>query len=79
MAEPQTEFADQKAWLAHLARRGFTKLHVATRHVSTITEFDGLAITEFDVLPASASRLAVEGLGSGSGNWACGGAAAVAE
>ena len=35
--------------------------------VSTITLFDGAAITEFDVLPASASRRSVEGLGSGSG------------
>jgi hypothetical protein len=35
--------------------------------VSSISLFDGLPITEFDVLPTSASHPAVEGLGSGSG------------
>jgi hypothetical protein len=38
MAEPQTEFADQKAWLAHLERLGFTKLHVTPDPVRVATE-----------------------------------------
>jgi len=38
MAEAQTEFADQKAWLAHLERLGFTKLHVTPDPVRVATE-----------------------------------------
>ncbi len=38
MAEPQTEFADQKAWLAHLERLGLTKLHVTPNPVRVATE-----------------------------------------
>ena len=38
MAEPQTEFADQKAWLAHLERLGFTKRHVTPDPVRVATE-----------------------------------------
>jgi hypothetical protein len=38
MAEPQTEFADQQAWLAHLERLGFTKLHVTPDPVRVATE-----------------------------------------
>jgi hypothetical protein len=38
MAEPQTEFTDQAAWLAHLERLGFTKLHVTPDPVRVATE-----------------------------------------
>jgi hypothetical protein len=38
MAEPQTEFADQVAWLAHLDRLGFTKLDVTPNPVQVATE-----------------------------------------
>ena len=38
MAEPQTEFADQKAWLAHLTRLGFTKLDVTPDPMRVATE-----------------------------------------
>ena len=38
MAAAQTEFADPKAWLAHLERLGFTKLHVTPDPVRVATE-----------------------------------------
>jgi hypothetical protein len=38
MAEPQTHFADQKAWLAHLDRLGFTALDVTPDPVRVATE-----------------------------------------
>ncbi len=38
VAEPQTDFADQKAWLAHLDRLGFTKLNVTPDPVQVATE-----------------------------------------
>jgi hypothetical protein len=38
MAEPQTEFADQAAWQAHLDRLGFTKLDVTPNPVQVATE-----------------------------------------
>ncbi len=37
-AQPQTEFADQTAWLAHLDRLGFTKLDVTPDPVRVATE-----------------------------------------
>jgi Transposase IS66 family len=37
-AQPRTEFADQKAWLAHLGRLGFTKLDVTPDPVRVATE-----------------------------------------
>ena len=37
-AQPQTEFADQAAWLAHLDRLGFTKLDVTPNPVQVATE-----------------------------------------
>jgi hypothetical protein len=38
MAETETRFADQKAWLAHLDRLGFTKLDVTPMPVQIATE-----------------------------------------
>ena len=38
MAQPQTEFADQAVWLAHLDRLGFTKLDVTPNPVQIATE-----------------------------------------
>lgn len=37
-AQPQTEFADRKAWLAHLDQLGFTKLDVTPDPVRVATE-----------------------------------------
>jgi len=37
-AQPETEFADQKAWLAHLTRLGFTALDVTPDPVQVATE-----------------------------------------
>jgi hypothetical protein len=37
-AQPQTAFADQKAWLAHLDRLGFTKLDVTPDPIRVATE-----------------------------------------
>ncbi len=38
VAQPQTDFADQAAWLAHLDRLGFTKLDVTPDPVQVATE-----------------------------------------
>jgi hypothetical protein len=38
MAEPQTDFADQETWLAHLDRLGFTQLVVTPDPVRVATE-----------------------------------------
>jgi hypothetical protein len=38
MAETETHFADQKAWLAHLDRLGFSKLEVTPNPVQVATE-----------------------------------------
>jgi hypothetical protein len=38
MAEPQTSFADETAWLAHLGRLGFTALTVTPNPVQVATE-----------------------------------------
>jgi hypothetical protein len=38
MAQPQTDFADRKAWLAHLEKLGFTELKVAPDPVRVATE-----------------------------------------
>jgi Transposase IS66 family len=38
MAQPQTDFADQAAWLAHLDRLGFTRLNVTPDPIRVATE-----------------------------------------
>jgi Transposase IS66 family len=38
MAQPQTDFADQAAWLAHLDRLGFTRLNVTSDPIQVATE-----------------------------------------